>query len=62
MPGGNEASAHLQNFGPGNDHLQIDIDADGTSHMDESPKNASGTLHNGSFLVAQSRMALGPID
>lgn len=30
--------------------------------MDESPKNVSGTLHNGRFLVAQSRMALGPID
>ncbi|WP_298241353.1 VCBS domain-containing protein [uncultured Bradyrhizobium sp.] len=49
--GGNQASAHLQNFGPGNDYLQIDIDGDGTSDMDVSLQNASGTLHNGNFLL-----------
>ncbi|MBR0926560.1 VCBS domain-containing protein [Bradyrhizobium diazoefficiens] len=50
--GGNQASAHLQNFGPGNDYLQIDIDGDGTSDMDVNLQNASGTLHNGNFLVS----------
>ncbi len=49
--GGNQASAHLQNSGPGNDYLQIDIDGDGTSDMDVSLLNASGTLHNGNFLT-----------
>ncbi|SFN60836.1 VCBS repeat-containing protein [Bradyrhizobium sp. Rc3b] len=50
--GGNHASAHLQNFGPGNDYLQIDIDGDGTSDMDVSLQNASGTLHNSNFLLS----------
>jgi VCBS repeat-containing protein len=50
--GGNQASAHLQNIGPGNDYLQIDIDGDGTSDMDVSLQNASGTLHNSNFLIA----------
>ncbi|TQF32037.1 VCBS domain-containing protein [Bradyrhizobium sp. UNPA324] len=50
--GGNQASAHLQNFGPGNDYLQIDIDGDGTSDMDVSLQNAGGTLHNSNFLIA----------
>ncbi|KYG21639.1 hypothetical protein SE92_16370 [Bradyrhizobium sp. AT1] len=50
--GGNQASAHLQNVGPGNDYLQIDIDGDGTSDMDVSLQNATGTLHNGNFLLA----------
>ncbi|QOZ75397.1 hypothetical protein XH83_08055 [Bradyrhizobium sp. CCBAU 53351] len=50
--GGNQASAHLQSFGPGNDYLQIDIDGDGTSDMDVNLQNASGTLHNGNFLVS----------
>ncbi|MGL9621324.1 VCBS domain-containing protein [Bradyrhizobium sp. U531] len=49
--GGNQASAHLQNIGPGNDYLQIDIDGDGTSDMDVSLLNASGALHNGNFLT-----------
>ncbi|MCJ9700535.1 beta strand repeat-containing protein, partial [Bradyrhizobium sp. SHOUNA76] len=49
--GGNQASAHLQNIGPGNDYLQIDIDGDGASDMDVSLQNATGTLHNGSFLI-----------
>ncbi|UPJ60288.1 M10 family metallopeptidase C-terminal domain-containing protein [Bradyrhizobium sp. 192] len=48
--GANQASAHLQNFGPGNDYLQIDIDGDGTSDMDVSLQNATGTLHNGNLL------------
>ncbi|RZN13007.1 hypothetical protein CWO91_01215, partial [Bradyrhizobium genosp. SA-3] len=49
--GANQASAHLQSFGPGNDYLQIDIDGDGASDMDVSLQNATGTLHNGSFLI-----------
>ncbi|WP_340670738.1 VCBS domain-containing protein [Bradyrhizobium ottawaense] len=50
--GANQASAHLQNSGPGNDYLQIDIDGDGTSDMDVSLQNVTGTLHNGNFLLA----------
>lgn len=50
--GSNQASAHLQNIGPGNDYLQIDIDGDGASDMDVSLQNATGTLHNGNFLVS----------
>ncbi|PSO16455.1 hypothetical protein C7G42_23290 [Bradyrhizobium sp. MOS003] len=50
--GANQASAHLQNSGPGNDYLQIDIDGDGTSDMDVSLQNATGTLHNGNFLLS----------
>ncbi|MEZ2144669.1 VCBS domain-containing protein [Bradyrhizobium sp. DN5] len=49
--GANQASAHLQSFGPGNDYLQIDIDGDGASDMDVSLQNATGTLHNGNFLI-----------
>ncbi|WP_407117244.1 VCBS domain-containing protein [Bradyrhizobium sp. LMG 9283] len=49
--GGNQASAHLQNFDPGNDALQIDIDGDGASDMEISLLNATGALHNGNFLV-----------
>jgi Ca2+-binding RTX toxin-like protein len=49
--GSDQASAHLQNVGPGNDYLQIDIDGDGTSDMDISLQNATGTLHNGNFLM-----------
>ncbi|MHC4050467.1 VCBS domain-containing protein [Bradyrhizobium sp. 25ACV] len=50
--GANQASAHLQNSGSGNDYLQIDIDGDGTSDMDVSLQNVTGTLHNGNFLLA----------
>lgn len=50
--GGNHASAHLQSSGPGNDYLQIDLDGDGTSDMDVSLQNATGTLHNGNFLLS----------
>ncbi|HEY1214875.1 MAG TPA: hypothetical protein VGE93_14690, partial [Bryobacteraceae bacterium] len=50
--GGNQASAHLMNFGPGNDALQIDVDGDGTSDMEISLQNATGSLHNGNFLIA----------
>ncbi|MCK1732400.1 hypothetical protein IVA79_00185 [Bradyrhizobium sp. 138] len=50
--GGNQASAHLLNFGPGNDALQIDIDGDGAGDMEISLQNATGTLHNGNFLVS----------
>ncbi|WP_146006582.1 calcium-binding protein [Bradyrhizobium forestalis] len=50
--GGNQASAHLLNFGPGNDALQIDIDGDGASDMEISLLNATGALHNGNFLVS----------
>lgn len=49
--GANQASAHLQNFGPGNDYLQIDIDGDGASDMDVSLQDATGTLHNSNFLL-----------
>ncbi|MGL3111436.1 VCBS domain-containing protein [Bradyrhizobium sp. BR 1432] len=49
--GADQASAHLQSFGPGNDYLQIDIDGDGASDMDVSLQNATGTLHNGNFLI-----------
>ncbi|MGY3038072.1 VCBS repeat-containing protein [Bradyrhizobium sp. USDA 4354] len=49
--GGNQASAHLLNFGPGNDALQIDINGDGASDMEISLQNATGQLHNNNFLV-----------
>jgi hypothetical protein len=52
MLGGNQASAQLLNIAPGNDDLQIDIDGDGTSDMEISMQNVTGTLHNGNFLVA----------
>ena len=47
--GSDQASARLQNFGPGNDQLQIDVDGDGLSDMDISLQNLQGTLDNSSF-------------
>ena len=37
-----QASAHLQNFVPGNDVLQIDTNGDGTGDMDISLQNYTG--------------------
>src|SRR2546423_8034661 len=48
--GGNQASAHVVNNGPGNDQLQIDVDGNGISDMEVSLQNVAGTLHNTSFL------------
>jgi Ca2+-binding RTX toxin-like protein len=50
--GGNQASAHVVNNGPGNDQLQIDVDGNGISDMEVSLQNVAGTLHNGSFLLS----------
>lgn len=50
--GSNQASAILQNFGSGNDALQVDIDGDGASDMEISLLNANGALHNSNFLVS----------
>jgi Ca2+-binding RTX toxin-like protein len=50
--GGNQASAHLLSNGPGNDLLQIDTDGNGTSDMEISLQNLTGTLHNSSFLLS----------
>jgi Ca2+-binding RTX toxin-like protein len=49
--GGGHASAHLQDFGGGNNLVQIDTNGDGTSDMDISLQNFTGTLHNGNFLL-----------
>jgi hypothetical protein len=50
--GGDQASAHVVNNGPGNDLLEIDIDGNGVSDMNVSLQNMTGTLHNGSFLLS----------
>lgn len=52
--GNGHASVVLQNFGPGNDQLQIDINGDGTidsSDMVISLNNMTGTLHSSNFLL-----------
>jgi len=48
-------SAHLQNNGPGNDVLQIDVNGDGvmdSADMEINLVNLNGTLHNANFLLA----------
>jgi hypothetical protein len=46
-----QASAYLQNNGPGNDILHVDTNGDGTSDMDISLQNFTGTLQNNNFLL-----------
>jgi hypothetical protein len=46
-----QASAYLQNNGPGNDILRVDTDGDGASDMDISLQNFTGTPHNNNFLL-----------
>jgi len=53
--GGNHASAVLQNIGPGNDVLNIDINGDGvmdSADMVVNLTNLNGTLHSSNFLLA----------
>jgi hypothetical protein len=46
-----QALAHLQNFGPGGDLLQIDTNGDGL--MDIGLQNFTGTLNTSNFLLSQ---------
>ncbi|SDM85099.1 VCBS domain-containing protein [Afipia sp. GAS231] len=53
--GAGHASAVLQNFGPGNDVLNIDINGDGvmdSADMVVNLANLTGTLHSSNFLLA----------
>jgi Ca2+-binding RTX toxin-like protein len=53
--GAGHASATLQNVGPGNDVLNIDIDGNGvmdSADMVISLTNLQGTLHSSNFLLA----------
>lgn len=53
--GAGHASATLQNVGPGNDMLNIDIDGDGVmtaADMVVNLTNLTGTLHSSNFLLA----------
>ncbi|SDK25260.1 MULTISPECIES: VCBS domain-containing protein [Bradyrhizobium] len=53
--GAGHASAVLQNVGPGNDVLNIDINGDGvmtSADMVVNLTNLTGTLHNSNFLLA----------
>ena len=53
--GAGHASAVLQNFGPGNDVLNIDINGDGvmdSADMVVNLTNLTGTLHSSNFLLA----------
>ena len=52
--GNNQASAHIEHFGAGNDLLQIDIDGDGqmtAADMQISLTDYTGTLSGSNFLI-----------